>query len=333
MLRYGLFDSEIVGYDEEGMPKFDRAEDSDFFALFFASLISDGVLGDVSDRFQVVAGNGMQLGIRPGIGFIQGRFAYDKEPSVIELDPAPSSYSRIDRIVLRANYRDRLCEIVKKTGVQDAAPTAPPLLRPEPGSAGDYYELSLATIRVRSNQTVISNADITDTRLDGNQCGIVHSLIERVSTETLFVQYVDWYERTTAQAESDLADWFAAFTAWFEPTKLEFEEAINNANEKAGLANAAAVRLNHFISSMEEQIEAGYFTGPQGEQGIQGEKGDKGDKGERGDSGAVVPASGLYTLSGDETGNLWAYHADDGTPPAFEHNEETGDIFYVTPEE
>lgn len=333
MLRYGLFDSEITGYDEEGMPKFDRAEDSDFFALFFASLISDGVLGDVSDRFQVVASNGMQLQVQPGIGFIKGRFAYDTEPAVMELEPAPRSYSRIDRIVLRANYRDRLCEIVKKTGVVDAAPIAPALLRPEPGSSGDFYELSLATIRVKSNQTVISNMDITDTRLDGEQCGIVHSLIERVSTENLFVQYVDWYEKTTAQAESDLADWFEAFTDWFEPTKEEFEASIALANEKAELANTAATRLNHFITSMEEQIAAGYFNGPAGPQGKEGEKGEKGEKGERGDSGITVPISGIFTLSGDTDGNLWAYHAEDGVPPSFEHNEETGEIFFITPEE
>lgn len=332
MLRFGLFDSDITGYDEEGMPIFDRAESSDFFALFFASLISNGVLGDRSDRFQVLALEGMKVEIQPGIGFIQGRFAFDDEKAIVELEPAPQNYSRIDRIVLRANYIDRRCEIVKKTGAVDASPSAPPLLRPEPGNSGDYFELSLATIRVKSNQTIISNADITDTRLDGAQCGVVHSLIERVSTETLFVQYMDWYQRTTAQAESDLADWFIAFTDWFEPTKAELEEAIANANSEAGLANAAAVRLNQFITSMEEQIAAGYFNGPQGAQGIQGPKGDKGDKGEQGESGITVPVSGFFTLSGDEAGDLWAYYTDGSTPPSFEYDLETGDIYFNTPE-
>lgn len=34
-LRYGYFDSEINGYDEEGMPIFDRAESSDFWRCLF----------------------------------------------------------------------------------------------------------------------------------------------------------------------------------------------------------------------------------------------------------------------------------------------------------
>ncbi len=332
MLRSGLFDSEITGYDEEGMPIFDRAESSDFFALFFASLISSGVLGDTSDRFQVLAQEGLKLQILPGIGFVRGRFAWDDEVSVIELDPAPSTYSRIDRIVLRANYIDRQCEIVKKTGTADASPVAPVLIRPEPGNSGDYYELSLATIKLKSNQTVISNADITDTRINSDECGFVHSLIERVSTETLFAQYLAWYEDVTKQAESDLEQWFVRFTDWFEPTKAEFEEAIRQANDKADLAHQATVRLNAFITSMEEQIAAGYFNGPQGAQGIQGPKGDKGDKGDRGDSGITVPVSGIFTLSGDEDGNMWAYYTDGGTPPSFECDTETGDIYFNTPE-
>ena len=44
MFRYGFFDSEIIGYDEEGMPEFDRAESSEFLAMFISQIISDGVL-------------------------------------------------------------------------------------------------------------------------------------------------------------------------------------------------------------------------------------------------------------------------------------------------
>ncbi len=134
----------------------------------------------------------------------------------------------------------------------------------------------------------------------------------------------------TEQAEQDLETWFHQFTAWFDETREAFEDAVRDANEKAGLANDAAVRLNNFITNMEEQIAAGYFNGPQGAQGIQGPKGDKGD---RGDSGIMVPASGIFTLSGDADGNLWACYADGDNPPSFEYNQDTGDVYYITPEE
>lgn len=51
----------------------------------------------------------------------------------------------------------------------------------------------------------------------------------------------------------------------------------------------------------------------------------------RGDSGVVVPISGLFTLSGDEDGNLYAYYADGSTPPQFEVDD-TGNIYYITPD-
>lgn len=75
-------------------------------------------------------------------------------------------------------------------------------------------------------------------------------------------------------------------------------------------------------------------TGPQGVQGIrgpQGEPGPQGEKGERGDSGVTVPVSGIYSLAGDEAGNLYAYYADGDTAPVFE-TDNRGNIYYITPD-
>ena len=54
----GFFDSNITGYDLEGMPIFDRAVDSAFFAKYFASILSNGVFMESSDALQVIALNG-----------------------------------------------------------------------------------------------------------------------------------------------------------------------------------------------------------------------------------------------------------------------------------
>ena len=165
MLRYGYFDSEIIGTDAEGMPIFDRAETSDLFRLLFAKLVSNGVLADPGDCFQVLASEGLNLTVRPGFGLIQGAFAYDDSAETYTLAQAPTQYARIDRIVLRANYADRLCEIVVKTGEVAATPVAPELLQP---ASGDYYELSLATVYISANATAVTQSNITDTRGDSS---------------------------------------------------------------------------------------------------------------------------------------------------------------------
>ena len=100
-MRYGYFDSEITGVDSEGMPIFDRAETSELFRLLFSKLLTNGVLAKPADCFKVLAGDtGLTVKVQPGFGLINGAFAYDPAVATFELAAAPTSYSRIDRIVL-----------------------------------------------------------------------------------------------------------------------------------------------------------------------------------------------------------------------------------------
>ncbi len=216
-LEYGYFDSEITGYDEEGMPVFDRAKTSDFMADFFSKLISSGVLANPSDNFQVLVHEGMTVKVRPGYAYIKGRFAYDIRETYLTLAPAPEmgAYARIDRIVLRNNYAERLCEIVLKTGEESVNPEAPELVRAEPG---DYYELSLATIRVNAYQKSIFQMDITDTRLDTSVCGIVTNLVNQVDTKDIFLQFQSFLKEFESEQ-------MAKFMEWFETIKETLSDA------------------------------------------------------------------------------------------------------------
>lgn len=210
-LRYGYFDSEISGYDEEGMPIFDRAESSDFLAMFISNIISDGVLADPADSFQVMAGGGMTLTVRPGFGIVRGRFAADTQESTLTLSTAPSAYKRIDRVVLRANYLQRKCEIIIKAGTPDANPVPPDLLQP---ASGDYYELGLANILINSNQTVITQANITDTRYNDSVCGVVTQVIDHLDTSVFFAQLNKFYEEFVSKADTSYEDFVEQMKAY-----------------------------------------------------------------------------------------------------------------------
>lgn len=96
-----------------------------------------------------------------------------------------------------------------------------------------------------------------------------------------------------------------------------------------------------FTAYMQQKLDNGEFigargpqglVGPQGAGGAQGAKGPKGDTGERGDSGVVIPISGLFTLSGDGSGNLWAYYEEKSMPPQFEVDTD-GNIYLVIADE
>ena len=228
-MRYGYFDSEITGVDSEGMPIFDRAETSELFRLLFAKLLTNGVLAKPADCFQVLAGDtGLTVKVRPGFGLINGAFAYDAAESTYELATAPTQYSRIDRVVLRVNYRDRLCEIIIKTGTAASSPVAPELIRP---TSGDYYELSLATIRISTNMATVTQSAITDTRPDSSVCGYITQFIDSIDTEVFFAQFNAFYDEFVDKSDASYEEFldmaqqaYDGYTDHREPQRVPAHE-------------------------------------------------------------------------------------------------------------
>ena len=107
-MRSGFFNSNITGYDEEGMPIFDRAEEASFFAEFFADFIGNGVYPNPSTGMQVIASTGMELIVQQGSCFINGyRGKVEEGGENISIDVADTTYSRIDRIIARLSIEDR----------------------------------------------------------------------------------------------------------------------------------------------------------------------------------------------------------------------------------
>ena len=244
-MRYGYFDSEITGVDENGMPIFDRAETSDLFRMLFANLVSNGVLASPGDCFQVVAGTGMTVRIRPGFAMIKGAFAYDADEATVTLAAANANLPRLDRVVLRCNYHDRCCEIIVKTGTPSTVPVAPELLQPE---NGDYYELGLALITVAANQAAITQSSISDTRADSSVCGLITQLIDHIDTSEFMQQLTTWQEEYAAKQQ-------AAFSTWFEAMKDQLSEdaagnlqlEIDNLSQSAKAHDESIGQINEII--------------------------------------------------------------------------------------
>lgn len=219
-MKSGFFNSNITGYDDEGMPIYDRAQEASFFAKYFSNFIGNGVYPNPSTGMQVLKNEGMSVVVSAGCCFINGYFGWVEENETIPIENA-DTLARIDRIVARLNFVDRTIELAVKKGTASSNPIPVEVER-----ISDYYEIVLADVKVNANVSKITQANITDMRLDTTVCGMVTGVIEQVDTTTLVNQYISWYEELTKQAEIDMKTREKSFDEWFEGMKDKLSEDI-----------------------------------------------------------------------------------------------------------
>lgn len=185
MERCGFFDAELVGEE------YDRSYLAEQFAAYFASFIGNGVFGGKSDELQIVAmeNPSMQVTALSGQGWINGYWYENTNEHYMPIEVADGVLDRIDSIVLRLMFAERDMKLFVKKGTPSNSPVAPAVTR-----NADYYELQLATIRVRAGALNIKQADITDTRLNSSVCGFVVAVVNKFDTSAFSAQLNSWLE-------------------------------------------------------------------------------------------------------------------------------------------
>lgn len=215
MERCGFFDANLVGEE------YDRVYLASQFAAYFASFIGNGVFAEHSNQLQVVemATPQMQIGVERGQAWINGYWYENTDMLYLPIDVADGVLNRVDSVVLRLGFSERNMWLAVKKGTPAINPIAPEVTR-----TADYYELQLATVSIPAGSIKITQAQITDTRMNQNVCGWVTGIIDQIDTTTLFNQYVDWYTTTTGQAETDIE----AIKQQFQDNLTQFEQDWND---------------------------------------------------------------------------------------------------------
>ncbi|HUM44130.1 MAG TPA: hypothetical protein PKI14_14405, partial [Fervidobacterium sp.] len=202
----------------------DRRYDASRFAEYFATFISDGVFPNPSTNLQVFANDSMVITVKAGKAWIKGYYYINDGDMNFTLAPADGVLKRIDRVVLRADFVNRTINLAVKKGAFSSNPVAPALER-----TADIYELGLADVFVGAGVGVITQANITDLRLNNNLCGISHALVEQVDTTTIFNQYKSWYEQYIAGAQAEFDAWFQSVQDILdENTAMQLQSQIDS---------------------------------------------------------------------------------------------------------
>lgn len=253
------YDSEVIRYESDGMPVYDRAITSKEYRNLFLKYFTEGVFPNPSDNFQIVENSSQGALVKKGYANVRGVLIELKQDTPITFEQA-DSLDRIDRVVLRHNDTKsvRYADVVILKGSPSNSPQAPNITRDE-----TIWDIVLADVRIRKNSSNVTQAQITDRRLDSELCGIVAGTIKEVDTTTLY-----------NQIQSDLSQFKeneqAEFLEWFEKIKGQLGE------DQAGNLQLQIDDLDSITEILEEATFTGgvnqaksEFSGITGDNGIE----------------------------------------------------------------
>ena len=165
----------IVTYPLNGITY--NAEDAE---TYLSTRISGIYAADDCFDLSITADRTVTIG--PGLAWVRntrfaGKSICNQEVLALAIPMADSSKPRTDRIVLRYDKAENKSELVVKTGTPGSAAAAPDVVQTEL-----VYELGLYTVLVAAGSTVVKVADVTDTRLDEQVCGLMRDGVTGLPT-------------------------------------------------------------------------------------------------------------------------------------------------------
>ena len=154
-----------------------------------------------------------QITVAPGLAWVnyddfKGVSACSREAVNLTVPDADSTLPRIDRVVLQFDTAANLTAVKLKPGTPAAAPEPPAILQNH-----NQYELGLCTVSVPAGSSVVTAADITDTRADEAVCGVMRDGVTGIPTAQLQAQALAMMTQLSTELHTKLAALDAAIAA------------------------------------------------------------------------------------------------------------------------
>ncbi|MCM1218045.1 MAG: alpha-helical pore-forming toxin family protein [Lachnospiraceae bacterium] len=213
----------------------DRVYDAESMTEWLRPFFTTGVF---NGQLQVTANNDMSVTVAGGYCNIKGIVKNFVNAVKLDLETASGTLDRIDTVILRRNDTDRDIQLIIQTGGYSSKPKPAPLAR-----TGAYYDLKLAEIYVAAGAVHITQAEITDTRMDGSVCGWVCATVKEIDFSQIYTQFTAYQKKKEGEVDEWQQSEAAALTAWVNQTKKEkteqlqktltdFETVIDSAQER-----------------------------------------------------------------------------------------------------
>lgn len=196
----------------------DRRYNADQMSAIFDGLITNGVYKSVGNKLAVQSNNGMTIQINTGRGWFNGRWVNNASPYLQTLEASDVLLNRYCAVCVRIDLTEsnRKAEPYFKYSEFATNPIKPTMERSD-----TVCEYCLAYVYIKAGTSVITDANIEDTRSNKELCGWVTGLIEQLDTTTMYKQ------------------WEALFFDWFNNLETYLDESVetkltNDVNQLLG---------------------------------------------------------------------------------------------------
>lgn len=210
----------------------DRYYDAESMADWLRPFFCNGVF---NGQMQVTANDDMSVTVAAGYGYINGKHRHFLTPTTLDLETASGTLDRIDSVILRRNDTERRIFLTIEKGGNAKSPVAP-----EPTRDGAIYDLKLAEIYIAAGTVKITQAEITDTRMNAAVCGWVAATVKEI-------------DFTQIQAQFD-----ACFTAYKKNVSDQYQEYIGNIQAFKDQAQEAYDLMIQAFNTYADQQKAAY---------------------------------------------------------------------------
>ncbi len=141
------------------------------------------------DNLRVTANGDYTLSVSPGLCWLSadkfwGVCGLVDTATILNVLPADGELNRVDAVCVRLDKNRNLAEVAVRQGAYGLNPAAP-----TPRRDTEYDELVLATVQVPAGATGISAANLRDTRLDEDLCGVMRDGVTGIPTGQLQAEY------------------------------------------------------------------------------------------------------------------------------------------------
>lgn len=181
----------------------DRKYNAEQISRIFDTLLNDGVFSHVEGIYGTVAGEGLQVIVKPGLAWFDHTWNQNDSSMPLSLVPADVTLTRYDAVVLEVNSADRTNSIKIVTGTAAVSPSKPTLANTE-----TLHQHALAYVKVAGGATSIKASDI-EIVVGTNACPFVTGILSTASIEVLFQAWQEdfdiWFDNLQAQMEGDVA--------------------------------------------------------------------------------------------------------------------------------